>query len=94
MLKEKLARHRRHYVGSWTRGYKTLVQSQTQNKAQLLVACGHVSASSQSLCFILSMRMNSSFITSKPRVSHFIVCLVPKMVGKRSNMTGILLTCM
>ena len=31
-----------------------------------LAACGHVSASSQSLGFILSLRMNSSFITSRP----------------------------
>ena len=28
--------------------------------------CAFVSASSQSLCFILSLRMNSSFITPKP----------------------------
>ena len=28
--------------------------------------CGHVSASSQSLPFILSLRLYSSFITSKP----------------------------
>ena len=42
------------------RGYKTWVQSQTQNKAQWLAACEHVSASSQSLCFILSLRMNLS----------------------------------
>ena len=39
---------------------------QTQKKAQSLAACGHVSASSQSLRFILSLRMNSSFITSRP----------------------------
>ena len=51
------------------RGYKTWVQSQTQNKAQWLAACGHVSASSQSLYFILSLRMNSSFITSRPGLS-------------------------
>ena len=44
-------------------GYKTWVQAQTQNKAQWLAACGHVSANSQSLRFILSLRMNSSFIT-------------------------------
>ena len=37
----------------WPRGYKTWVQSQTQNKAQLLATCWHVSASSQSLRFIL-----------------------------------------
>ena len=36
-------------------GYKTWVQSQTQNKAQWLAACGHVPASSQSLRFILSL---------------------------------------
>ena len=39
------------------RGYKTWVHYQTQNKAQWLAACGHVSASSQSLRFILSLRM-------------------------------------
>ena len=48
------------------RGYKTRVHSQTQNKAQWLAACGHVSASSQSLRFILSLRLCSSFITSRP----------------------------
>ena len=48
------------------RGYKTWVQSQTQNKAQWLAACGHLSASSQSLRFILRLRMISSFITSRP----------------------------
>ena len=38
------------WVGrSRPRGYKTRVHSQTQNKAQWLAACGHVSASSQSL---------------------------------------------
>ena len=40
---------------SWPRGYITWVQSQTQNKAQWLSACGHVSTSSQSLRFILSL---------------------------------------
>ena len=45
------------------RGYKTWVQSQTQNKAEWLAACGHVPASSQSLRFNLCLRMNSSFIT-------------------------------
>ena len=44
--------------GTWTRTWP-----QTQNKAQWLAACRHVSASSQSLRFILSLRMNSSFIT-------------------------------
>ena len=38
----------------------------SQNKVQWLVACGHVSASSQSLRFVLSLRMNSSFKTSRP----------------------------
>ena len=33
-----------------------------QNKAELLAACGHVSASSQSLRFILSLNMNSRYI--------------------------------
>ena len=47
-------------------GYKTWVHSQTQNKAQWLAACGHMSASSQSLRFILSLRLYSSFITSGP----------------------------
>ena len=47
-------------LNTWPRGYKTKVQSQTQNKAQWLAACGHMSASSQSLHFILSLRMNSS----------------------------------
>ena len=51
---------------TWPRCYKTWVKSQTQNKAQWLVACGHMSASSQSLRFVLSLKMNSSFITSRP----------------------------
>ena len=37
-------------------------------KVQGLAACGHLSASSQSLRFILSLRMNSSFITSRPGI--------------------------
>ena len=45
------------------RGYKTWVQSQTQNKAQWLAACGHVSASSQSLRFILRLRKTSGACT-------------------------------
>ena len=45
---------------TWPRGYSIWVHSQTQNKAQRLADCGHVSASSQSLRFILSLRMNSS----------------------------------
>ena len=48
------------------RGYQTLVHSQTQNKAQWLAVCWHVSASSQSLRFILSLSLYSSFITSRP----------------------------
>ena len=51
---------------TWPPGYKTLVQSQPHNKAQCLAACGHMSASSQSVRFSLSLRMNSSFITSRP----------------------------
>ena len=39
------------------RGYKTCVHSKTQNKALWLAACGHVSASSQSLRFILRLRL-------------------------------------
>ena len=52
------------------RGYKTRVHSQTQNKAQWLATCRHVSASSQSLRFILSLslRLYSNFITSWPRL--------------------------
>ena len=68
-IQEKLS----HLIGpqykkTWPRGYKAWVQAQTQNKAQWLAACRHVhvSASSQSLCFISSLRMNSSFITSRP----------------------------
>ena len=53
-------------VLSWPQGYKAWVHSQTQNKAQWLADCGHVSASSQLLCSILSLRMNSSFITLRP----------------------------
>ena len=44
------------------------VQSQTPNKTQRLADCGHMSASSQSLCFSLSLRMNSSFITLRPDI--------------------------
>ena len=51
---------------TWPRGYKTWVHSQKQNKAQWLAACGHMSASSQSLRFILSLRLYSSFIISRP----------------------------
>ena len=49
------------------RGYQTWVHSQTQNKAQWLAACRQVSASSQSLRFILSLRLYPSFfLTSRP----------------------------
>ena len=48
------------------RCYKTWVHSQTQNKAQWLAAWGHVSVSSQLVCLILSLRLYSSFITSRP----------------------------
>ena len=40
--------HAHDYQLFWPWGYKTWVQSQTQNKAQWLAACGHMSASSQS----------------------------------------------
>ena len=53
---------------TYSGGYKTEVQSKAQNKAQRSAACGHVSASSQSLRFILSLRINSSFITSGPYI--------------------------
>ena len=56
---------------SWPWGYKTWVHSQTQNKVQWLAACWrHVSASSQSLLIILSLKKNSSFITSGPCHTH------------------------
>ena len=44
-------------------------------KAQWLAACRHVSASSQSLHFILSLRMNSSLITWRPGLNpkHLII---------------------
>ena len=54
---------------TWPWGYKTWVHSQIQNKVQWLAACGHVSASSQSLHFILSLRLYSSFITSGPELA-------------------------
>ena len=50
-----------------------------QNKAQWLAASGHVSASSQSFRFILSLRMNSSFITTRPGVD-------PGFLGMRVHM--------
>ena len=58
---------------SWPQGYKTAVHSQTQNKTQRLAACGHVSASSQSLRFILSLRrLYSSFIILRPGHTHVL----------------------
>ena len=54
------------HILSLLRGNKTWVQSQTQNKAQWFAACGHVSASSHSLCFILSLWLYASCITSRP----------------------------
>ena len=69
-------------------GYITWVQYQAQNKGQWLAACGHVSASSQSLRFILSLRMNSNFITSMPGSAYVIdwypTCIVR---GGRSSVT-------
>ena len=48
-------------VESLPRGYKTWVHSQTQNIAQWLAACGHVSASNHSfLIFVLSSSSSSS----------------------------------
>ena len=41
-------------------GYQIWIQAQTQNKAKWLAACGHVSASSQSLRLILILRMKVS----------------------------------
>ena len=38
-------------------------------KSRMHLSCGHVSASSQSLGFILSLKMTSNFITSRPDVS-------------------------
>ena len=53
----------------------TYFHSQTQNKAQRLAACGHVSASSQSLRFILSLRLYSSFITPRPGLKLLVKCI-------------------
>ena len=52
--------------GTWPRSYKPWVHFQTQNKKQWLAGCGHKSASSQSLRFFFSLRLCSSFITSRP----------------------------
>ena len=60
-------------IVTWPRGYKAWVHSQTQNKAQWLAVCGHVSASSQSLRFILSLSLYSSFITSRPEHIFYII---------------------
>ena len=57
-------------VSTW--GYKTWVHFQTQNKAQWLTACRHVSASSLSLRFILGLRLYSSYITSRPCFLNFL----------------------
>ena len=43
---------------------------------QRLAACGHLSASSQSLRFILSLRLYSSFITSRPVLLRKHTCLL------------------
>ena len=64
---------------AWPRGYKTWVHSQIQNKGQWLAACGHVAASSQSLRFILSLRLYSSFITLRPGKSF---CLLDTKLRK------------
>ena len=65
MSRETLCSHL-DCIESWPRGYETSVLSKAQNKAQRLAACGHASASSQSMRFILSLRLKSSFITSGP----------------------------
>ena len=80
-----IRRHREDKLSKaiWPRGYKTWVNSQTQNKAQWLAACGHVSASNQSLRFILSLRMNSSFITSRPALSS--TKMIAKLEWTQSN---------
>ena len=44
-------------------------------KIKRLASCGHMYASSQSLRFILSQRLYSSFITSRPCLC-FIPCVV------------------
>ena len=56
----------RHPQDIRPRGYKSWVHAQIQNKAQLLAACGLMSASNQLLHFILSLKLYSSFITSRP----------------------------
>ena len=54
------------------------MQSQTQNKRQKLAACGHVSACSQSLPFIMSLRLYSSFITLRPGQQSMTTCEDPE----------------
>ena len=68
------------------RDYKTWAHSPTRNKVHWLAACGHVSASSQSLRFILSPSMNSSFRTSRPDSPLSVVGLVPDKSGKLSGL--------
>ena len=46
---------------NWPQGYKTGVLSQTQNKVQWLAACGHVSASNQSLRFFFESENELKF---------------------------------
>ena len=48
-----------------------------------LAACGHVSASSQSLHFILSLRLYSSFITSRPGLKVIKDVLCPAQLSMK-----------
>ena len=77
LFKRNLELEIKLYLSIRPRGYKAWVHSQTQNKAQWLAACGHVSTSSQSLRFILSLSLYSSFIASRPDwlSTLLIVCL-------------------
>ena len=61
-----------------------------KNKAQRLAACGHVSTSSQSLRFILSLRLYSSFIT--PRPGRIIVPKFPDISFAAINSVYIILS--
>ena len=47
-------------------GLEVIKNEYNKNKDQWFTACGHVSASSQSLHFILSLRLYLSFISSRP----------------------------
>ena len=98
----RLTRH----LNNWPRGYKTWVQSQNQNKAQWVAACGHVPASSQSLRLILSVRLYSNFITSMPgllelkRNAHIIVfeplcshCIWSAILCDQNIFNTVLLVC-